>query len=63
MILFGSLSAISQLASRVGGEGELGKIPRSSPYHYTWLRERGREGGSVPYPWSHPSCLFLTAPL
>jgi hypothetical protein len=39
------MSDISQLASRVGGKEGYGKI---SPYYYTtWLRERGREGGSV----------------
>ena len=44
MIWFGRLSAILQLASRVGGKGELGKF---SPYHYTtWLR--GREGVAFP---------------
>jgi hypothetical protein len=39
--LVGRLSAISQLASRVGRRGGVG--------HYL-ARERGREGGSIPYP-------------
>jgi hypothetical protein len=48
MIWFGRLSAISQLASRVGGgggEGELGKI-LSISLHYLAQGER-QGGGSV----------------
>ncbi len=50
-IWFGLLSAISQRASRVGGEGESGIC---SLYHYTtWLSGecRCREGCCVPCPW------------
>jgi hypothetical protein len=42
MIWFGRLSAISQLASRMGGEGELGKI-LSISLHY--LAQGERQGG------------------
>jgi hypothetical protein len=51
------MSDISQLASRVGGDrGGVWKILPIS-LHYTWLRERGRQGGSVPSPCPGVNCF------
>jgi hypothetical protein len=43
--------------ARWGGGG----VAHHSPYHYTtWLKERGREGGSVPSRWNlHPTHSLL----
>ncbi len=45
------MSDTSELARRVGGRGELDN--RSQYHPITWLRERGREEDSVPFPCLH----------
>jgi len=58
------MSDISQLASRVLGEGEWGtKV--GYPYNYTtWLKERGREGGGcVPSHWAGVTGCSVCIPL
>ncbi len=47
MIWFGRLSVISQLARRVGGEGELGKN-LSMSLHYPGSRREAGMGVGVP---------------